>query len=312
MDPDTLRVVDEITQPGRPGDREHDLWGCMAGMVAGDGALWMSTFHKAAVFRIDWRTALEDAGASWQYDRGGRFKYNSPRNKAPVMGVVDMLEDGDQVTPPVPANDPRRRDSMRAISLDSSGTLFAARRARSRACLRGEIPAAPGGCNPSVFRQRVDVVAPGQNHPTGSIGLDPGINIIAGIRINRISGPGCEAVREEALNTTGLLTGNECDVETLYISASAVNPGCEIQGGNPANACFIPGGRVVEYRIDADHLDNPYSCSGDPVDGAVSDAAGNAGCAMPIATFRAINPDTGLEENMDPRMLMAIHEPFMQ
>lgn len=312
IDPDNMKVVDEITQPGRPGERKHDLWGCMAGMVAGDGALWMSTFHKAAVFKIDWRSAVQNAGSDSQYNRAGDFVYNNPRNKAPVMGIVDLMESAEPGAPPVPANDPRRRDSLRAISLDGFGTLYAAHRARSRDCLRGEFPGAPGGCNPGVFRHRVDIVPPGEDHPTRSVALDPGVNIIAGIRINRMSGPGCDFVRQETLNSSGQLNGDECDVETLYVSASAVNPGCETTGGNPANPCFIPGGRIIEYRIDAEHSDDLTNCSGDPVDGPVSAKRRNGGCALPIATFRTINPETGLEENLDPRMLMAIHEPFMQ
>ena len=39
---------------------------------------------------------------------------------------------------------------------------------------------------------------------------------------------------------------------------------------------------------------------------------GNEGCAMPIAQFDVINPVTGEVELVDPRMLMPIHEAFIQ
>jgi hypothetical protein len=49
-------------------------------------------------------------------------------------------------------NEGKRRDSLRAISFDESGNIYATDRERSLACLRGEYAGAPGGCNPSVFR----------------------------------------------------------------------------------------------------------------------------------------------------------------
>jgi hypothetical protein len=118
--------------------------------------------------------------------------------------------------------------------------------------------------------------------------MDHGVQVIAGIRTNRISGPGCQAINP------GLLDPDACDVETLYVSASAFNPGaCDgVPGG-----CFAPGGAVGEYLISPDDADGP-DCR-----------EHNIGCARPIATF--FGPGNG-EDHVDPRMLMTIHEAFVQ
>ena len=87
-----------------------------------------------------------------------------------------------------------------------------------------------------------------------------------------------------------------------------MNPG----PGHPANRCFVPGGAVYEYRITPEHIDggNGKPCSGDPNHGYGA-GEGNEGCAMPVAEFKYINAD-GVEEKVDPRMLMPIHEAFIQ
>ena len=67
---------------------------------------------------------------------------------------------------------------------------------------------------------------------------------------------------------------------------------------------------MPEYLIHPDHLDGAggLSCTGDPADG-FGPGQGNEGCAQPIATFfGAVNG----EDNVDPRMLMVIHESFVQ
>ncbi len=155
------------------------------------------------------------------------------------------------------------------------------------------------------------------------------MNVIAGTTINRMSGPGCAFVQAEVLAGGGTLTGDECDVETLYFGTSAANPGCDPNGdgingpGHPANQCFKPGGAILEYRMDAAHLDGASgSCTGDPADG-YGPGEGNEGCAMPIAQFNFVAqgdgtagdtsglPD-GTIESIDPRMVMTIHEAFTQ
>ena len=119
-------------------------------------------------------------------------------------------------------------------------------------------------------------------------------------------------------------------VETLYFGASAANPGCDPDGdgnmgpGHPANQCFVPGGAILEYRMDAAHLDgaNGLPCTGDANDG-YGPGEGNEGCAMPIAVFEFVaqgdgtDDDTsglpdGVVETIDPRMVMTIHEAFVQ
>jgi hypothetical protein len=149
------------------------------------------------------------------------------------------------------------------------------------------------------------------------------------VTINRMSGPGCTFVQAEAMAANGFLTGDECDVETLYAGASGANPGCDADGdgnngpGHPANQCFKPGGAILEYRMDAAHMDGASgSCTGNPADG-YGPGEGNEGCALPIAVFNFVAqgdntaddtsglPD-GVIETIDPRMVMTIHEAFVQ
>jgi hypothetical protein len=116
-----------------------------------------------------------------------------------------------------------------------------------------------------------------------------------------------------------------CDVETLLVAASAMNPGCDANDdgqpgpGHPANQCFVPGGGVAEYLTHPNWTHGGIgwggTCNGDP-----NDPAGNLGCAKPVATFVYTNDDTGDETtddvnspvDVDPRMLMIIHEAFGQ
>jgi len=148
--------------------------------------------------------------------------------------------------------------------------------------------------------------------------MDPGVNIIAGITVNRMSAPGCKFVT--GLDPT-MVSGDICDVETLYVGVSAGNAGCLETGPVGANPCFVPGGTLYEYLIDEEHLDGGaawggMSCTGDPADGS-------AGCALPIAQFDFVaegdftDKDTselpdGFVETLDPRMVMTIHEAFVQ
>jgi len=168
-----------------------------------------------------------------------------------------------------------RRDSLRAISFDESGNIYATDRTRSRECVRGEYAGSPGGCNPGVFRQRVNIASfDGYNDASlrRSVALDPGVNVIAGIRTNRMSRIGCDFVINKAafyssdLNPDGYApTEDLCDVETVLVSASAMNPGEILTGclgGHPANACFKPGGAVAEYIIHPNFTDGGIAYGG--------------------------------------------------
>ena len=148
----------------------------------------------------------------------------------------------------------------------------------------------------------------GDDFPSGTIALDPGVNIIAGLRTNRMSGPGCDAINPVDHYTGERPDPDACDVETLLVAASAMNPGC-VNPGPDVNPCFTLGGYVAEYLIDTDHIDGAGGlCTGDPADGFGA-GEGNEGCAQPIATF--FGADNG-DPNVDPRMLMVIHEAFVQ
>lgn len=342
LDQETLEVIDEYSAPDDP------RWSCPAGIAFTSEGMIVTGFHSAAAFIIDWKAGVEKESCGvgcnkaktdddekhgkhreHMSDEGDDddnvFTLGKKKNVAQVIRVIDLLNedmDGDGVmdTAPAAMDDPNRRDSLRANSLDESGNVYGTFRARSRDCLRGEAPKTGNvtPCNPSVFRQHVFIAAAGGDVKTGSIAMDPGVNVIAGIRINRMSAPGCTFVQDEVTNAGGTLTGTECDVETLYVAASAANAGCDpdddgaMGPGHPANRCFVPGGRVYEYRIDTAHIDGAKgSCTGNPNDG-YGPGEGNEGCAMPITQFDVINPDTGDVELVDPRMLMPIHEAFIQ
>jgi hypothetical protein len=353
----TMEAIDEYSKPTEGPYANDPRWNCPAGVIFTSEGLFISMFHGDAVFVVDWKAGIENSSTGVGSNKiandgddddddgdGDGFKLGKKKNQAKVIRVIDLSNCGDDGCPTGLEYDDapdfdgaNRRDNLRAIRMSEDGTLWGTRRSRSRECVRGEAPGAvvpdPSGnppCNPSVFRQHIFAAAPGSDHRTGSLALDPGVNVIAGTTINRMSGPGCEFVQQEVLNSDGILTGDECDVETLYFGASAANPGCDADGdgnpgpGHPANRCFVPGGAILEYRMDAAHLDggNGKPCTGDPNDG-YGPGEGNEGCAMPIAQFDFVAqgdgtaddtsglPD-GVIETIDPRMVMTIHEAFTQ
>lgn len=328
LDQTTLETIDEYSQPTHGRYANDPRWNCPAGIIFTSEGLFVSMFHGDAVFVIDWKAGIDNEkseGVGSNSSHG--FKLGRKRNAARIIRVIDLADDGSGA-PDAPNYDSgHRRDNLRAIRMSEDGSLFGTRRSRSRECLRGEAPGAgPNPCNPSVFRQHVFVAAPGANHRTGSLALDPGVNILAGVTINRMSAPGCAFVEEEEHNLTGSNSGDACDVETLYLGVSAGNAGCDKDGdgvygpGHPANQCFVPGGTLYEYRIDLAHLDGGSAagdgsgrCNGDP-----NDQAGNKGCAQPIAHFDFLSDGLTSEladgelETLDPRMVMTIHEAFTQ
>lgn len=300
IDQETMQVIDEYSQPkrGKPG---HDLWGCFAGIMTDSDYMYVSTFHGGAILKIDWRAGVDKhsrgVGSNKPFEEDEPFELGKKKNRAKVAGIIDFVGG--------PANNPHRRDTLRAISFDESGNVYATNRRRSRECLRGEV--GPGGCNPGVFRQRISIdiidIDDGETDEDATLALDPGINVIAGIRINRMSAPGCDFVIAEGG------TQDDCDVETLYVAASAMNPGCVNTGTVPPNPCFTQGGYVAEYRIDAAHLDGGSAWGGGTCIGDPNDAVGNTGCALPIATFGG---EANGDSNIDPRMLMPIQRAFLQ
>jgi hypothetical protein len=344
LDQTTLEVVDEYHIPtGNQPYANDPRWNCPAGVIFTSEGLFISMFHGDAVFVVDWKAGIDEGRSTGtgsnstvsqgKGNGGNAFELDDDENGAEVLRVIDLsncggggcpagLEYDDSLTN---FDSPNRRDNLRAIRMSEDGTLWGTRRSRSAPC-----PEGAAGCNPGVFRQHIFAAAPGSNHRTGSLALDPGVNVIAGTTINRMSGPGCAYVQAEAMAMYGSLTGDECDVETLYFGASAANPGCVLTGPVGANPCFEPrgaaggGGAILEYRMDAAHLDGAggLPCTGDPADGYGS-GQGNEGCAMPIAVFNFVaqgdgTPDDtsglpdGVIESIDPRMVMTIHEAFTQ
>ena len=337
LDQTTLATVDEYSIPTKGPYANDPRWNCPAGVIFTSEGLFVSMFHGDAVFVIDWKDGIEDnsCGVGCNKHQGNNdddghemddnddddiFKLGKNKNEAKIIRVIDLSDDGSGI-PDTPAFDsPNRRDNLRAIRMSEDGTLWGTRRGRSQGCVEGEV-----GCNPGVFRQHIFASAPGTNHRTGTLALDPGVNVIAGTTINRMSGPGCAFVQAEVIASGGTLTGDECDVETLYFGASAANAGCDPDGdgnngpGHPANQCFKPGGAIYEYRMDAAHMDGAggLPCTGDPADG-YGPGEGNEGCAMPIAQFDFVSDGVtsglpaGTIETIDPRMVMTIHEAFTQ
>ena len=328
----SLEAIDEYSKPTK-GDFANDpRWNCPAGVIFTSEGLFVSMFHGDAVFVVDWKAGIDNQkseGVGSNSSNG--FKLGKKKNEAVVLRVIDLSNDGGN-SPGDALNyddsatnydSPNRRDNLRAIRMSEDGTLWGTRRSRSQGCVEGE-----AGCNPGVFRQHIFASAPGAGHRTGSVALDPGVNVIAGVTINRMSGPGCDYVTAEAI-ANGDPTDDVCDVETLYAGASAVNPGCFTTGPIGANPCFTPvgeiggGGAILEYRIDAAHMDGASGpCTGDPADD-FGPGGDNRGCALPIAVFEFVArgdgtaedtsdlPD-GVVESIDPRMVMTIHEAFVQ
>jgi hypothetical protein len=296
IDQDTLEVIDEYSRP-KKGALGHDLWGCAAGIMFDDESMYISLFHGGAVLAIDWRAGVTGTSGGVGSNDPGTFKINRKSNQAVVTDVIDFVGGS--------ATNGHRRDSMRAITFDESGNIYGTNRRRALACEAGD-----PGCNPSTWRQRISIdLIDEDGNPTdedATIGLDPGVNVIAGIRINRMSAKACDAVLAGAS-----AVAEDCNVETLYVAASAMNPGCTAGPGPvPPAPCFVWGGYVAEYLIDEDHVDGG-SLAGDGsglCDGHPTTPT-NGGCAQPIATFGGlVNGD----QNLDPRMLMPIQRSFIQ
>ncbi|MEA2094093.1 MAG: hypothetical protein U9P11_05980 [Pseudomonadota bacterium] len=335
VDQTTLEVVDEYSKPMSGAYANDPRWNCPAGVIFTSEGLYVSMFHGDAVFVIDWKAGIDNEKSEGVGSNNpSSFELDRPGNEAVVIRVIDLSDNGSGIPDAPDYDSGNRRDNLRAIRMSEDGTLWGTRRGRSKECLRGQAPGVtdpPGDvvCNPSVFRQHIFAAGPGEDHRTGSLALDPGVNVIAGVTINRMSGPGCKFVQEEITGgkkkNEDLLTGDECDVETLYVGVSAGNAGCDADGdgnngpGHPANQCFVPGGTIYEYRIDAAHLDGAggLPCTGDPADG-YGPGEGNEGCAMPIAQFDFLSDGVtsglpaGTVETLDPRMVMTIHEAFTQ
>jgi len=305
LDQESLEVIDEYSQPADQDAR----WTCMAGLAFTEEGMGVSMFHGAAIAMVDWKAGLTEgrstgvgSNSACSTSKKGKencFELGDDENRAIVTRWIDMR-------PGKPADDPSRRDSLRAWGLDEDGTIYVTDRERSRDCLQGEVAwdGSPTPCGPPVFRQKVQVVDLGEDSPSRTIGLDPGVNVIAGIRPNRMSAVACDNIGGPTAGGTNP-AGTSCDVETLLIAASAFNP--TINGGG----FMKPGGGVGEYSI---HPDDADGASG-PCTGAhgPANAADNVGCAQPIAQFLGSNPDVGTGPDMvDPRMLMVIHEPFIQ
>jgi hypothetical protein len=323
IDPETMQVIDEYSQPA-PGQPGHDLWGCVSDIVFTSEGMFVSLFHGGASLVIDWKAGVDNnscgIGCNKQdHDEGegnDLFQLNKNKNRAKVTRVIDWVGG--------PADNPHRRDTLRAQAFDEAGNFYASNRRRSRECLRGEFATNTYGktpCNRGVFRQRVSIDLIDQPNDDdnfaedATLALDPGMNVIAGIRMGRMSAKGCGFVQQEAIDNGSPVPGTRefielCNVETLYVASSATNPGCAATGPNPANKCFTPGGYVAEYRIDAAHLDgaNDKPCTGNPNDG-FGPGEGNEGCALPIATFGGT---ANGDDNLDPRMLMHINRSFIQ
>ena len=305
LDQETLQVIDEYSQP-----KDKDArWTCMAGLAFSEEGMGVSMFHGAAIAMVDWKAGLSDEVAGVgsndldrdddDDDKDKGFKLGERENRSEVTRWIDMR-------PGKPADHPSRRDSLRAWGYDEDGTIYVTDRERSRDCLQGEVAwmGSPTPCGPPVFRQKVQVIDLGSDSPDRTIGLDPGVNVIAGMRPNRMSAVACDNIGGPTANGTNP-GGTACDVETLLIAASAFNP--TITGGG----FMRPGGGVGEYSIhpdDADGANGPCTGAHGP-----ANAADNVGCAQPIAQFLGRNPDVGTGPDLvDPRMLMVIHEPFVQ
>jgi len=325
IDQVTMKVIDEYTRPAE-GQDGHELWGCFAGIMFSDEGMYVSTFHGGTVLEIDWKAGMTEGRSSGigsnsachtnKHGKQNCFKLGDGENRAVVTNVIDF-----RLGKPL-NNEGWRRDSLRAISFDESGNIYATDRERSLICERDD------ACGPKVFRQRVNIASfDGYNDQSKrrTLALDPGVNVIAGIRTNRMSRKACDFVQANAglyateYNGNGYASEEDlCDVETLLVAASAMNPGDILNGCSGAhpsgNKCFKPGGSVAEYIIHPNFTDGGAAylgagCSGDP-----DDMTGNQGCAQPVATFEYTLPSAqgGAMQPVDPRMLMVIHEAFGQ
>lgn len=240
LDPDTLKEIDEYSAP------EDPRWTCMAGIIFAEDGMYVSMFHGAAVFVIDWKSGAKNINQSSKNANNHAFKLNKPSNKAIVKRIIDLYPD-------LPHDDPMRIDSLRAITFDADGNLYVTNRARVSAELTAE------------KRAHVAIVPWGADRPIATIAMHADYHTIAGIRTNRMSRAACDAL------------GGNCDVETLYVAMSS-------------------SGDVKEFLLDPDHYDGP-DC-----------ASQGLGCARPVASF--LGEQQGVV--IDPRMLMVIHEAFVQ
>jgi len=306
LDQESLEIIDEYSQPKDKDPR----WTCAAGIAFTEEGMGVSMFHGAAIAMVDWKAGVDNnqscgvgcnANSSTDDDDDDDdddgFTLGKNKNRAQVIRWIDLR-------PGKPADDPSRRDSLRAWGLDEDGTIYVTDRERSRDCLQGEVAwmGSPTPCGPPVFRQKVQVVDLGDDFPSRTIGLDPGVNVIAGLRPNRMSAIACDEIGGPTAGGTNP-DGTACDVETLLVAASAWNP--TISGGG----FFKPGGGVGEYSILPDDADG---ASG-PCTGEHGNPAANTGCAQPLAQYLGANPTAGTGVNyVDPRMLMVIHEAFVQ
>ena len=299
LDQESLQVIDEYSQP----EDQDARWTCMAGLAFSEEGMGISMFHGAAIAMVDWKEGLSDnsAGVGSNEEHKGKhgFELDEDENRSVVTRWIDMR-------PGKPADDPSRRDSLRAWGYDEDGTIYVTDRERSRDCLQGEVAwmGSSTPCGPPVFRQKIQVVDWGNSEPDRTIGLDPGVNVIAGMRPNRMSATACANIGGPTENGNNP-AGTSCDVETLLVAASAFNP--TINGGG----FMKPGGGVGEYSIEpgeADGVSGPCTGAHGP-----ANAINNTGCAQPIAQFLGANPSIGTgSDTVDPRMLMVIHEPFIQ
>jgi hypothetical protein len=309
VDQNSLDVVDEYSIPQKKPYKNDPRWNCPAGVLFTSEGMYVSMFHGDAIFVVDWEAGTRKGGDDYGvYNNDPLGNLGTGANAADIIRVIDVSNDGttgtgyalnydDSATGYDSGN---RRDNLRAIRMSEDGTLFGTRRSRSAECGRD------AGCNPGNFRQHIFTVSPGESHRSGSIALDPGVNIIAGVTINRMSGVACNSLNP------GYTDPDLCDVETLYVGVSAGNAGCVLTGPSPANSCFEPraaeggGGTVYEYLIDEAHWDaTDGTCTGDP-------SGVNTGCAVPIAQFEFTDSPGGNVEKLDPRMVMTIHEAFTQ
>jgi len=316
IDQESLEVIDEYSQPKNKDAR----WTCMAGLAFTDEGMGVSMFHGAAIAMVDWKAGIDkhsrgvgsnepfdddDDGHDYDGhkhdddDDDNGFELGKKKNRSKVTRWIDMR-------PGKPADDPSRRDSLRAWGLDEDGTIYVTDRERAKDCLQGE--GAADGCNPTTFRQKVQVVDLGEDSPSRTIGLDPGVNVIAGIRPNRMSATACDNIGGPTAGGTNP-AGTSCDVETILIAASAYNP---IANGG---GFMRPGGGVGEYSILPADADGNPDADGIPTTACTGEhgiPANNTGCAQPIASFLGTNPSVGPAYKVDPRMLMVIHEAFVQ
>ena len=312
LDQNTLEVIDEYSKPKKGEFKNDARWNCPAGVLFTSEGLFVSMFHGDAVFVLDWRDGLSDTSTGVGSNSPGNFTLDRKSNASKVIRVID-LEDPDGNGAPDAAtgfDSGHRRDNLRAIRMSEDGTLYGTRRSRSLPCAAGD-----AGCNPGVFRQHVFIVDPGESHNSGkTIALDPGVNVIAGVTINRMSTLACEAINPGGADL------DACDVETLYVGVSSANVGCTVTGPVPPNPCFTPGGTgaLLEYMIDADHLDGGAAWGGGACTGAPN-MAGADGCARPVMHYEFVNRGdaasvvpVGGVETLDPRMVMTVHEAFVQ